>query len=140
MKKSNKMSHFTNIKTHFQNLSYLEKALRKLNLKYEQQKISINSKDSSFSNPSNSKLVISQSNGSNLEFSWNGQEYELIVDRDFWQQSCSINTFVDQIAQKYAGEVIIGESQKIGFQPVNYKQNIDKSNTLILQRYTLGVM
>ena len=100
MKKSNKMSHFTNIKTHFQNLSYLEKALRKLNLKYEQQKISINSKDSSFSNPSNSKLVISQSNGSNLEFSWNGQEYELIVDRDFWQQSCSINTFVDQIAQK----------------------------------------
>jgi hypothetical protein len=131
------MSHFTNIKTHFQNLSYLEKALRKLNLKYEQQKISIDSKNSSFSNPSNSKLVISQSNGSNLEFSWNGQEYELIVDRDFWQQSCSINNFVDQIAQKYAGEVIIGESQKIGFQPVNYKQNIDKSNTLILQRYTL---
>ena len=115
----------------------LEKALKKLNLKYDQQKISIDSENSSFSNPSNSKLIISQSNGSNLEFSWNGQEYELIVDRDFWQQSCSINTFVDQIAQKYAGEVIIGESQKIGFQPVNYKQNIDNSNTLILQRYKL---
>ena len=129
------MSHFTNIKTHFQNLSYLEKALKKLNLKYDQQKISIDSENSSFSNPSNSKLIISQSNGSNLEFSWNGQEYELIVDRDFWQQSCSINTFVDQIAQKYAGEVIIGESEKIGFQPIRYQQNTDGSNTLVLERW-----
>ena len=36
---------------------------------------------------------------------------------------------------KYAGEVIIGESQKIGFQPIKYQQNGDGSNTLILERW-----
>ena len=123
------MSHFTTMKTSFQNLTYLEKALNKLEIRH--------SKETSKDQEIGSNLIISQSNGYDIEFAWNGQEYELIVDRDFWQQSCSINTFVDQIAQKYAGEVIIGESQKIGFQPVNYKQNIDNSNTLILQRYKL---
>jgi hypothetical protein len=32
------MSHFTYIKTRFQNLFYLEKALNKLNISYEKQK------------------------------------------------------------------------------------------------------
>ena len=128
------MSHFTNMKTRFQNLFYLEKALSRLNIQYEKQKKDLNISNSELYS---TNLVIAQPNGYDINFCWNGQEYELIVDRDFWQQSCSINTFVDQIAQKYAGEVIIGESQKIGFQPVNYKQNIDNSNTLILQRYKL---
>lgn len=124
------MSHFTNIKTHFQNLFYLEKALNKLNFKYNKQK------NTSSLNSSSVNLVIPQSNNYNLEFCWNGQEYELILDRDFWEQSYSVNSFVDKIAQKYAGEVIIGESQKIGFQPIEYTQNTDGSNIIILQRYT----
>ena len=32
------MSHFTHIKTRFQNLFYLEKALNKLNINYEKQR------------------------------------------------------------------------------------------------------
>ena len=46
-----------------------------------------------------------------------------------------IETFMDQIAQQYAGEVIIGESQKIGFQPVKYQLNSDGSNILVLERW-----
>ena len=42
---------------------------------------------------------------------------------------------MDQIAQQYAGEVIIGESQKIGFQPVKYQLNSDGSNILVLERW-----
>jgi hypothetical protein len=33
------------------------------------------------------------------------------------------------------GEVIIGESEKIGFQPIKYQQNADGSNTLVLERW-----
>ena len=128
------MSHFTNIKTHFQNLFYLEKALTKLNFKYEKKENS--STINSFSNSYNVNLIIPQPNNYDLEFSWNGQEYELRLDRDFWSQTCSVNSFIDKIAQKYAGEVIIGESQKIGFQPVQFAQNTDGSNTIVLQRYT----
>ena len=120
------MSHFTHIKTRFQNLFYLEKALSRLNIDYKK----ITSPQTSASS-----LIIAQSNGYDLEFSWNNHEYELIADVSFWQQTYPIETFMDQIAQQYAGEVIIGESQKIGFQPIKYQQNSDGSNTLVLERW-----
>lgn len=122
------MSHFTHMKTRFQNLFYLEKALNRLNISYKEKSL-INS------DLSNINLVIPQSNGYDIEFAWNGQEYEFVVDMSFWEQSYPIESFMDKISQQYAGEVIIGESQKIGFQPINYQQNGDGSNTLILERW-----
>ena len=122
------MSHFTYIKTRFQNLFYLEKALNRLNITHKQQQTN---KDSAY----HTNLVISQSNGYDIEFAWNGQEYELVADMSFWEQPYPIENFIDKISQQYAGEVIIGESQKIGFQPIQYKQNSDGSNTLILERW-----
>ena len=124
------MSHFTHIKTCFQNLFYLEKALSKLNVTYEKQK-----KVSGGSKSYNTNLVISQLNKYDIEFIWNGQEYELVVDMSFWKQSLPVKTFIDAISQQYAGEVIIQESQKIGFQPIKYQENSDGSNTLILERW-----
>lgn len=119
------MSHFTHMKTCFQNLFYLKKALDKLNIIYIEPKLKTKNKN----------LIISQSNGYDIEFAWNGQEYEFIVDISFWEQAYPIENFIDQIAQEYAGQVIIGESQKIGFKPINYQQNKDGSNTLILERW-----
>ena len=122
------MSHFTHMKTRFQNLFYLEKALNKLNIVHEE-------KSNLKTENSNINLVIPQSNGYDIEFNWNGQEYELVVDMSFWEQPYPIESFIDKISQQYAGEVIIGESQKIGFQPIKYQQNGDGSNTLILERW-----
>jgi hypothetical protein len=119
------MSHFTHMKTRFQNLFYLEKALNRLNITNEKK---------NFTN-SDVNLVISQSNGYDIEFAWNGREYELVVDMSYWEQPYPIETFIDKVAQQYAGEVIIGESQKTGFQPIKYQQNADGSNTLILERW-----
>jgi hypothetical protein len=118
------------MKTRFQNLFYLEKALNRLNIVHKQKEAPI-----SDINSSNNSLVISQSNGYDIEFCWNGQEYELVVDMSFWKQSSPIESFIDKIGQQYAGEVVIGESQKIGFQPVKYQQNSDGSNTLVLERW-----
>ena len=109
------MSHFTHIKTRFQNLFYLEKALNRLNIVYTQEEVNSNL------DFTNINLVISQSNGYDIKFAWNDHEYELIVDMSFWEQPYPIESFVDKIAQQYAGEVIIGESQKIGFQPIKYQ-------------------
>jgi hypothetical protein len=116
------------MKTRFQNLFYLEKALNRLNISYKEKSL-INS------DLSNVNLVIPQSNGYDIEFAWNGQEYEFVVDMSFWEQPYPIESFMDKISQQYAGEVIIGESQKIGFQPIKYQQNGDGSNTLILERW-----
>ena len=126
------MSHFTHIITRFQNLFYLEKALNKLNIAYKEPEKNINNLDSE---SYNENLIIPQSNGYDIEFAWNGQEYELVVDMSFWQQSSPIESFIDKVSQQYAGEVIIGESQKTGFQPIKYQQNADGSNTLILERW-----
>ena len=124
------MSHFTHIKTRFQNLFYLEKAFSKLNIDYKKQKKLIEGSKSYQTN-----LIIPQENGYDIEFSWNQQEYELIADLAFWKQSSSVETFIDKVSQQYAGQVIIGESQKIGFQPVKYQQNNDGSQTLVLERW-----
>ena len=126
------MSHFTHMKTRFQNLFYLEKALNRLNIVYKETEKNINEFNSESSNV---HLIIPQSNGYDIEFAWNGEEYELVVDMSFWEQSSPIESFVDKVAQQYAGEVIIGESQKTGFQPIKYQQNADGSNTLVLERW-----
>ena len=122
------MSHFTYLKTQFQNLFYLEKALNRLNIAYNQEQTTIQ-------NSSHIDLVIPQSNNYDIKFVWNGQEYDLVADMSFWKQAYPVESFIDQIAQQYAGEVVIGESQKIGFQPVKYQQNSDGSNTLVLERW-----
>ena len=126
------MSHFTHIKTRFQNLFYLEKALNRLNISHIEKNKSVTDKNSYYKS-----LIIPQSNGYDIEFGWNGQEYELVVDISFWEQPYPIESFVDKISQQYAGEVIIGESQKIGFQPIKYQQNADGSNTLVLERWNI---
>jgi hypothetical protein len=120
------------MKTRFQNLFYLEKALNRLNIEYKQQ---TNLSPSLKVENNNINLLIPQSNGYDIQFDWNGQEYELVVDMSFWQQPYPIESFIDKIAQQYAGEVIIGESQKTGFQPIKYQQNADGSNTLVLERW-----
>ena len=121
------MSHFTTMKTSFQNFAYLEAALNKLEINHQKQVLENNS------NVSN--LVINQSNGYDIEFAWNGTEYELVVDMSFWEQSCPVESFIDKVSQQYAGEVIVGESQKLGFQPIKYQQNQDGSNTVVLERW-----
>lgn len=125
------MSHFTYIKTRFQNLFYLEKALNRLNIVCQQKEAIVPNSTSSYIN-----LVIPQPNGYDISFCWNGEEYDLVADLSFWEQSYPVENFTDQIAQQYAGEVVIGEGQKIGFQPVKYEHNSDGSNTLILERWS----
>ena len=127
------MSHFTHMKTRFQNLFYLEKALNRLNIVHKQQ-------EEVTQNSSHTNLIIPQENGYDIGFSWNGEEYELVVDISFWKQPYPIENFMDRIAQQYAGEVVSGESQKLGFQPVKYQDNSDGSNTLVLERWNSGTL
>ena len=126
------MSHFTYIKTRFENLFYLKKALNKLNILQKEQETTISNSNSE---TYTKKLLIPQSNGYDIEFVLNGQEYELVVDRSFWEQQWPIESFIDKIAQQYASEVIIGESQKMGFQPMKEQKNTDGSNRLVLERW-----
>jgi hypothetical protein len=124
------MSHFSHIKTRFQNLGYLEKALERLNIVHQQEKAPTTTSLGSTTN-----LVIPQSNGYDLKFVWNGEEYEFVVDLSFWEQASPVESFMDQVAQQYASEVVIGEGQSIGFEPIHYATTVDGANTIVLERW-----
>jgi len=128
------MSHFTNLKTSFKNLFHLENALNKLEIPYKREKKAI---DANNSKHHNVNLVIPQSNNYDITFNWDGEEYELVLDASFWIQPYPVESFINKLSQHYANDVIITESQKIGFQPVKSKQHVDGSNTITLQRWNL---
>ena len=128
------MSHFTNLKTSFKNLFHLENALNKLQIPYKREKKAI---DADNSKHHNVNLVIPQSNNYDITVNWNGEEYELVLDASFWVQPYPVESFINKLSQHYANDVIITESQKIGFQPVKSKQHVDGSNTITLQRWNL---
>ena len=128
------MSHFTNLKTSFKNLLHLENALNKLEIPYKREKKLIEGNNSKIYNVN---LVIPQSNNYDITFNWNGEEYELVLDASFWIQPYPVESFINKLSQHYANDVIITESQKIGFQPVKSKQHVDGSNTITLQRWNL---
>ena len=129
------MSHFTNLKTSFKNLLHLENALNKLEIPYKREKKVIEGNNSKLYNVN---LVIPQSNNYDITFNWNGEEYELILDASFWIQPYPVESFINKLSQHYANDVIITESQKIGFQPIKSKQHVDGSNTITLQRWNLS--
>lgn len=129
------MSHFTNLKTSFKNLLHLENALTKLEIPYKRQKKVVESNNSQLYNIN---LIIPQSNNYDIIFNWNGEEYELVLDASFWIQPYPVESFINKLSQHYANDVIITESQKIGFQPIKSKQHVDGSNTITLQRWNLN--
>ena len=129
------MSHFTNLKTSFKNLVHLENALNKLEISYRREKKVVEGNNSKLYNVN---LVIPQSNNYDITFNWNGEEYELVVDASFWIQPYPVESFINKLSQHYANDVIITESQKIGFQPIKSKQHVDGSNTITLQRWNLN--
>lgn len=129
------MSHFTNLKTSFKNLLHLENALNKLEIPYKRER---KVRDGDTSKLYNINLVIPQSNNYDITFNWNGEEYELVLDASFWIQPYPVESFINKLSQHYANNVIITESQKIGFQPIKSKQHVDGSNTITLQRWNLN--
>ena len=129
------MSHFTNLKTSFKNLLHLENALNKLDISYKREKKVIEQNNSKLYNIN---LVIPQSNDYDITFNWNGEEYELVLDASYWIQPYPVESFINKLSQHYANNIILTESQKIGFQPIKSKQHLDGSNTITLQRWNLN--
>jgi len=128
------MSHFSHISTKIQNINYLQKALTKLNITYISKNIN-STKTSSNIESGNKNISIPQNNGYDLEFNWNGNEYELVTDLSFWLQEWSVNTFIDKVTKSYANETILGESLKQGFQKTESINNVNGSTTLVLERW-----
>lgn len=126
------MSHFTKIKTTLTDLDLLKLSLDDLSISCDPDvKLMKGYKNQEhFAN-----LVIKQSNGYDVGFTWNGMEYQLVADLQFWQQPWSVETFLDKVSQRYAYNSIVKATQSKGFQMVQEVSQENGSIKLTLQRW-----
>ena len=126
------MSHFTKIKTKLYNLKILKKSLTDLALETKFESKEING----YNNQKHvAELVIEQSNGHDIGFAWNGNEYELVTDLMFWSQPYSVDKFLNQVNQRYAYNSIVEMSKREGFQLAQSKNPQDGSVRLLLRKF-----
>lgn len=105
------MSHLSKIKTKIQDLNLLKKTLTDLKIQWY---LKYN-----ITNQHENKNIIVESNNNKIELIWNGQEYELTVDIELWQETIPINNFIEKINKQYSYNKIIEESEKQGFLKTN---------------------
>lgn len=127
------MSHFSQIKTKIRNLSSLQAALTDLGIDWKPGPQEVHGYRGQ---THRADVAIAQSNGYDLGFSWNGQEYELVADLQFWDQPIPVELFLSKITQRYAFQTVMAETAKQGFQVSEQQQNGDGSIRLVLQRWS----
>ncbi|MGB0561852.1 MAG: DUF1257 domain-containing protein [Spirulinaceae cyanobacterium] len=127
------MSHFSNIKTQLRNLTSLKAALGDLNLDWQEGPRPVRGYQGQ---TRTAEVVLEQTNDYDIGFSWNGSEYELVADLQYWQQPLSVEGFLQQITQRYAYNTVLSESQNQGFQVAEEQQQADGSIRLVVQRWS----
>jgi hypothetical protein len=127
------MSHFSQIKTQIRNLESLKDALTELGIDW---KPGSNVVRGYRGQTYPAEITIEQENGYDIGFRWNGQEYELVADLQYWQQNLSVDGFVRQVTQRYAYETVIKETELVGFQVTEQQKNQDGSIRLVVQRWS----
>ena len=127
------MSHFSQIKTQIRNLASLEAALADLEIEWKPGPRMVRGYRGQ---TRNAEITIEQGNGYDLGFSWNGTEYELVADLQYWQQPLSVDGFLRQVTQRYAYHTVVKETARQGFQVSEQQQNEDGSIRLLVQRWS----
>jgi Protein of unknown function (DUF1257) len=127
------MSHFSQIKTQIRNLPALESALTDLGVAWKKGPEPVRGYQGQ---TQTAELVVEQDNGYGIGFSWNGQEYELVSDLDFWKQAWSVDRFLAKVTQRYAYHTVLETATSQGFQVAQEAQNSDGSIRLVVQRWS----
>lgn len=127
------MSHFSQIKTQIRDLTSLQAALTDLNIDWKPGPQEVKGYRGQ---THKAEVAIEQSNGYDIGFSWNGQEYELVADLQYWAQNLSVEGFLKRVSQRYAYHMVMHETTSQGFQLAEQQQNTDGSIRLVLQRWS----
>lgn len=127
------MSHFSQIKTQIRNLKSLQSALSDLGIDWKSGPREVRGYRGQ---TRTAEVVVEQSNGYDLGFTWNGGEYELVADLQFWQQAYSVDRFINMVTQRYAYHTVVNETAKQGFQVTEEQKNRDGSIRLVVQRWS----
>ena len=126
------MSHFTKIKTKLYDRATIEKSLSDLNIEWE---VGANNVRGYNSQEQSAEIVIRQNNNHDIGFKWNNNEYELVADLMFWDQTYSVDKFLNQVHQRYAFNLITKVSEEQSLQFVETENLEDGSIRLLLRKF-----
>jgi hypothetical protein len=126
------MSHFSQIKTQLRSLKPLKAALSDLGHVWKEGPCEVRGYQGL---TETADVAIAQENGYDIGFSWNGTEYELVTDLQYWNQVGSVDRFVKQISQRYAYHAVMDAGRDRGFQVAEEQKAADGSIRLVLQRW-----
>ncbi|BAZ16133.1 hypothetical protein NIES4071_80080 [Calothrix sp. NIES-4071] len=127
------MSHFSQIKTQIRNVESLKEALTELNIDWKQGPRQVRGYRGQ---THDAEITIEQDNGYDIGFKWNGNEYELVADLQYWQQNLSVEGFLRKVTQRYAFQTVMKETARAGFQIAEQQKNEDGSIRLVVQRWS----
>jgi hypothetical protein len=127
------MSHFSNIKTKIRNLTSLKAALDDLGIDWKSGPSQVRGYQGQ---TLNADVVVEQNNNYDIGFSWNGSEYELVADLQYWQQPLTVDGFLRQVSQRYAYHTVVNEASKQGFEISEQQKQEDGSIRLVVQRWS----
>ena len=126
------MSHFSSIKTQIRDLNALKKALSDMQVDWKAGPHPVRGYKG---DTRTAEVVIEQDNGYDVGFGWNGQEYELVADLQYWKQPLTVNRFLSQVTQKYAINTVLSTTADQGFQVSEQVNNQDGTVRLVVQRW-----
>lgn len=126
------MSHFSQIKTQIRDLKCLQSALTDLGTEWKPGPQPVRGYQGK---THAAEVVIEQENGFDIGFSWNGQEYALVADLQYWKQPLTVEGFLRKITQRYAYHTVLQQSLNQGFQVSEEQRQDDGSIRLVLQRW-----
>ncbi|MEM7758601.1 MAG: DUF1257 domain-containing protein [Cyanobacteria bacterium P01_A01_bin.40] len=127
------MSHFSNIKTKIRNLNSLKAALKDLNVDWKDGPAIVRGYQGQ---THQADIVVEQNNNYDFGFSWNGSEYELVADLQYWDQPLTVDGFLRQVTQRYAYNTVVTETASQGFAVTEENSRQDGSICLVVQRWS----
>ena len=128
------MSHFSAIKTKLRNKPQLQEALEILQYDVKQdQELKVTGNHGIGHETVEAELSI----GTDVGFRMNPMtgEYELVADLMFWDQTYSVDKFLNQIHQRYAFNLITKVSEEQSLQFVETENLEDGSIRLLLRKF-----
>ena len=124
------MSHFSRIKTSIREIDLLKKSLGNLNLNWEEKEQLIEGYQGETHKVN---LVIRQKNNIDIGFEkTKDNSYQLVADLAFWDQSTSVDAFLDSLHKEYALTTVLEETKKQGFEKISQTTNQQNGEVVLI--------
>ena len=127
------MSHYTTIRTNYNNKEIFKKTINDSGYCYTQHKNGEEEDLIEIFIPIQDQNKLEKNYSYNfLTFHWNRSSYIMITDPQSWRQKNSINLFLKKLQLNYSYSETINQAMKIGFQRSQVKNN---NTRFVFQKY-----